>query len=189
MRLCANIRVEYNQDISDRNYKRPGWEDREQNHCSYSWADVGPCPRDPLWSLHWWTITILHRPDTRARDYQLPSIGLPAHAPSCDQWPVMAPVIQSNHFTPEQHFDASEDYWTTTGSVVKLSPGLMFQRGYLSMSETNLQMAKPLESGHLEISSVSSLEGTNMMGQILPVVRNFQMLVMLRRRDKQIKTI
>ena len=41
-------------------------------------------------------------------------------------------VIQSNHFTPEQHFDASEDYWTTTGSVVKLSPGLMFQRGYLS---------------------------------------------------------
>ena len=57
------------------------------------------------------------------------------------------------------------------------------------MSETNLRMAKPLESGHLEISSVSSLEGTNMMGQILPVVRNFQMLVMLRRRDKQIKTI
>lgn len=56
------------------------------------------------------------------------------------------------------------------------------------MSETNPWMAKPLESGHLEISSVSSLEGTN-MGQILPVVRNFQMLVMLRPGDKQIKTI
>ena len=80
------------------------------------------------------------------------------HMPHHGQWPVIPPVIQSNHFTPEQHFDASEDYGTTTGSAVKLSPGLMFQRGYLSMSETNLRMAKPLESGHLEISSVSSLE-------------------------------
>ena len=50
-------------------------------------------------------------------------------------------------------------------------------------------MAKPLKPGHLEISAVSSAaEGTN-MGQNLPVVRNFQMLVMLRPRDKQIKTI
>ncbi len=34
---------------------------------------------------------------------------MPHHVAS-DQGPVIAPVIQSNHFTPEQHFDASEDY-------------------------------------------------------------------------------
>ena len=56
------------------------------------------------------------------------------------------------------------------------------------MSETNPLMAKPLESGHLQISAVSSVQGTN-MGQILPVVQNFQMLVTLQPRDKQIKTI
>ena len=56
------------------------------------------------------------------------------------------------------------------------------------MSETNPLMAKPLESGHLQISAVSSVQGTN-MGQILPVVQNFQMLVTLQPRDKLIKTI
>ena len=54
------------------------------------------------------------------------------------------------------------------------------------MSETNPLMAKPLESGHLKISAVSSVQGTN-MGQILPVVQKFQMLVTLQPRDKQIK--
>ena len=67
-------------------YKRPGSSERteDRNIARIPGLMLGPV-RDPLWSLHWWTITILHRPDTRAPDYQLPSIGLPAHAPS---WPV-----------------------------------------------------------------------------------------------------
>ena len=108
------------------------WQDDTiQEHCSYSWADSGPGPWSP-WSLHWWTITILHRADTGAPGL---SVAINRITRTCPimSWPgTCHGVIQSNHFTPEQHFDASEDYWTTTGSVVKLSPGLMFQRGYLS---------------------------------------------------------
>ena len=150
------------------------------------------------WSLHWWTITILHpRPDTapglavvQMTPHMRTDLASQPHTRTSDHyWTTIAlEAGGSGYFSKKVFWEENRKvtiqvqswhwiwnilyqwlfYSTAYYSPLKLGYNVI-QGGIYPWPYPIPGWAKLLESGHLEISAVSSVDGIN-TGQTLPVV-------------------